>query len=378
MKKKYIFVQFFSFFLLVFSFTTASDCVPSVGIGEVTITDNYTSAKEEAIARAKWDAITKAFGEDINVKEVMENFQLLDQVVVKKIGGFVKDIKVLNEEIYQDPQNHKKYLKVEIETCVYPKKAEEALALLTKNTSINIIFITEKDGRFVLDEANPVSTQFVQSLIDQGFQIYDLTSHLSYRQIRKIESSIKNGNLIYLKNLLSKNFAGALIIGKIYFKNVSQIGQDIGYGITNTFSVVKAFADYYLVTKDKNNLRILASGNVSSKGIGLNTEIAKQKALSKLSQELTDDILEKIDNYLLFKQTNVIIVVEDLNSVSKNFEIRNKLQKLPWVESVDIIGKGKFKVKYLENPIYLANSLEKIYNYKVVEFSPTKIIISLN
>jgi len=344
-------------------------CIKSTGTGEAAIIKDYSSAKMEAFARAKWDAIEKALGTDIQVKSVVENFKLLDEVILKDIKGFIKDVKVLDEKNFGDA------VQITISGCVYPREAEKALSLLSKNTAFNILFIVEKNGSVESDEMNPVSANLINILNEQGFEVYDFAGDPNIDPY-KVEKAISQKRFITLRNIFSQNLAGATIIGKIRFIPKTKGGQDIGYGIKSGFNVVLAQAQYYLLTKDKGRVRILASGSVKAKGTAPNVEDAENKAMEALSEVLADDILKKIDKYLASKRKVITVQIEGVQSVSDNFEIKSELQKLPWVRSVEDIGIGKFKVVYLENPAYLANAVESILGYKIEYFSPTKIILS--
>ncbi|RMD46835.1 MAG: hypothetical protein D6834_01860, partial [Aquificota bacterium] len=112
-------------------------CISSTGTGEASITTDYASAKMEAFARAKWDALEKALGTQVNVKSVVENFKLLDEVITKDVKGFIRNVKIINEENYGD------YVRITIKGCVYPQQAEKALSLLTKNTAFNVLLIVQ-------------------------------------------------------------------------------------------------------------------------------------------------------------------------------------------------------------------------------------------
>lgn len=369
---RYILVLFFIF--ITFNFTKATEtpkCIPAIGVGEAMITKDYLSAKSEAIMRAKWDAIEKALGTDIQVKDIVENFKLLDEVILKDIKGFIKDMKIVKEE------NFGNFIRVYIKTCVYPKKAEETLALLTRETAISILFLIEDKGQIYIDKSNPLIISLTKELLNQGFQIYDLSKSRKISP-KNIKSSIDSRNLSYLEYILKKSLSKALVIGKVNFITLSKAGQNIGYGIKSSLYFIRAYANYYIFIKNKEYVKILASGIVSSKGFGFTEEAAKQKALLRLSELLTNEIMRNLNKYTLFKYNVITLIVEDVYSVSENFKIKEKLQKLPWVKSVVDLGIGKFKVEYLENPIYLANALENNLHYKVKEFSPTKIVIEVN
>jgi hypothetical protein len=99
--------------------------------------------------------------------------------------------------------------------------------------------------------------------------------------------------------------------------------------------------------------------------------------MKELSPKLADDILQKIYKYMNLKRKIITVEFDGIKSVSQNFEIKEQLQKLAWVKSVEDIGIGKFKVEYFENPIYLANAIESILHYRIEEFSPIKIKASI-
>ena len=362
----------FLLFLILASFSIASvKCIKTTGIGEATIYgEDIASAKQEALARAKWNAIEKVLGIRTSVETIIENFKLLDEVVKTEVGGFIKDIKILKEEVFPD------YVRVQISGCVYPKEAEKAISLISRDTAFSVMILTKRPNGIEFEEMNPVTAELINILNEQGFKVYDFAGYPNVNP-EKIERIIAKRKFITLRAYMSKVLSGALIVGKVELAPSTKAGQDIGYGIRSPFYVVTARLTYFLLTKDNERMRIVASGSLSAIGRALNIDDAGYNAMKKLAKELGSDIMGKIEKYMTIKRKTVTVIVKGVKSTYDNFEIKKRLQRIPWVQAVEDIGLGKFKVVYLEKTIYLANSIERIPFLKLVRFSPTEIVAKL-
>ncbi len=346
-------------------------CIPSTGIGEASVIDgDFASAKAEALARAKWDAIEKALGVTTSVKTIVHNFKLLDEVIKNEVGGFIKDVKVLKEETYAD------MVRVKVTGCVYPKEAEKAISLISRDTAFSVIILTDDQGRVELDEMNPVTTELVNILNQQGFKVYDFAGDPNVNPY-DIEKIISQRRFILLRAYMSRVLSGAMIVGKVKLIPSTRMGQDIGYGIRATFNVVTARLTYYLLTWDGTGVRIVASGSLSAQGRGINIEDAKFKAMEALARRLGGDIVGKLDRFLAYKRKVVSVEVKGVRSTEDNFRIKGRLQRIPWVESVEDVGIGRFRVVYLDNTVYLANAIERIPELRLINFTPTEIYAEL-
>ncbi len=342
-------------------------CINSVGIGEASvIKGDRASAKVEAIAKAKWDAIEKALGVTTSVKTIVQNFKLLDEVIKNEVGGFIKDVKVIKEENFED------MVRVQIKGCVYPKEAEKALSLVSRDTAFSVIVITKRPGIVELDEMNPVTTELINILNQQGFKVYDFAGNPNVNPY-DIEKIIAQRRFIALRAYMSRVLSGAIVVGKVELIPSTRTGQDIGYGIRATFNVVTARLNYFLLTHDRGGLRIIASGSLSAMGRAPHIEDANFKAMEALAQKLGSDMLGKIERYMASKRKYVTVVVKGIKSTTQNFAIKEKLQRIPWVQSVEDMGLGKFRVNYLENTVYLANAIERIPELQLIEFSATEV-----
>ncbi|RLJ70413.1 lectin-like protein [Hydrogenivirga caldilitoris] len=342
-------------------------CIESVGVGEASVIGgDRASAKAEALARAKWDAIEKALGVTTSVKTIVQNFQLLDEVIKNQVGGFIKDVKVLQEENFAD------MVRVKVRGCVYPEEAERALSLISSDTAFSVMVIVKNPSGVELDEMNPVTTELVNILNQQGFKVYDFAGNPNVNPY-DVEQIVAQKRFILLRAYMSRALSGAMVVGKVELVPSTQTGQDIGYGIRATFNVVTARLNYYLLARDADGLRIVASGSLSAMGRAPNLQDANYKAMEALAQKLGSDIMGKIERYRASKKKVVTVVVKGVKSTSQNFEIKEKLQRVPWVESVEDLGLGKFKVTYLENTVYLANAIERMPELKLIRFSPTEV-----
>ncbi len=351
----------FLLFLLNLTFP-GEKCIESVGVGEASVINgDRASAKAEAFARAKWDAIEKALGVRTSVKTVIHNFRLLDEVIKNEVRGFIKDVKILEEKHYQDA------VVIKIKGCVYPLEAEKALSLISRDTAFIVIFLVDWGYGSSLDEMNPVTVEVINLLNQQGFKVYDFAGNPEINPY-ELERVISQRRFITLRNYMSRYLSGAVIIGKITFTKRTSAGQDIGYGIRSPFNVINAHLNYYFLVRDPRGVRILASGYVSSEATALNEEEAKYRALRTLAQKTVNDIMQKVERYMVYKRKNVDVIVEGVEKTSENFAIKERLQRIPWVESVEDAGLGRFRVVYLENTIYLANAIERIPELELIEF----------
>ncbi|WP_457600736.1 hypothetical protein [Hydrogenivirga sp.] len=342
-------------------------CIESVGVGEASVIGgDRASAKAEALARAKWDAIEKALGVTTSVKTIVQNFRLLDEVIKNEVGGFIRNVKVIGEENFAD------MVRVKVKGCVYPKEAEKALSFISRDTAFSVIIVTKRPGVVELDEMNPVTTELVNILNQQGFKVYDFAGNPNVNPY-DIESIIAQRRFIALRAYMSRVLSGAMIVGKVELIPSTRTGQDIGYGISAPFNVVTARLNYYLLARDNQGLRIVASGSLSAQGRAPNLDDAGYRAMEALARRLGADIMGKLDRYMASKRKVVTVVVRGVRSTRQNFAIKEKLQRVPWVQSVEDLGLGKFRVNYLENTVYLANAIERIPELKLIRFSPTEV-----
>ncbi len=347
--------------------TGRTKCIESVGVGEASVIGgDRASAKMEALARAKWDAIEKALGVTTSVKTIVQNFRLLDEVIKNEVGGFIRNLKVLKEENFAD------MVRVKVKGCVYPKEAEKALSFISRDTAFSVIIVTKKPDVVELDEMNPVTTELVNILNQQGFKVYDFAGNPNVNPY-DIENIIAQRRFIALRAYMSRVLSGAMVVGKVELIPSTKTGQDIGYGIRATFNVVTARLNYYLLARDNQGLRIVASGSLSALGRAPNLRDAQYRAMEALAKRLGSDIMGKLEKYMASKRKVVTVVVRGVRSTRQNFAIKDKLQRVPWVQSVEDLGLGKFRVNYLENTIYLANAIERMPELKLIRFSPTEV-----
>ena len=342
-------------------------CIPSTGVGEASVIGgDRGSAKAEALARAKWDAIEKALGVTTSVKTIVQNFRLLDEVIKNEVGGFIKDVKVVGEENFAD------MVRIKVRGCVYPNEAERALSFISRDTAFSVIVVTKKPGTVELDEMNPVTTELVNILNQQGLKVYDFAGNPNVNPY-DIESIIAQRRFIALRAYMSRVLSGAMVVGKVELIPSTRTGQDIGYGISAPFNVVTARLNYYLLARDNQGLRIVASGSLSAQGRGPHIDDAGYRAMEALAKRLGSDIMGKLERYMASKRKVVTVVVRGVRSTRQNFAIKEKLQRVPWVQSVEDLGLGRFKVNYLENTVYLANAIERIPELQLIRFSPTEV-----
>lgn len=363
----------------------APTCVDSEGEAVINKED-VPSARTEAIARAKWAAIEQAVGVQVKAQSVVQNMALVDDAVSKEVRGVVSGFKVLSEE------NKGSSLAVRINACIEPTKAQDALSSLALNNSIAVFLPAKKPeviaernvktknaqrthvvARDVQDETNPLSETVIGKLAEQGFTVVDVAPTQAV-DAAEIEQALKSGNYMVLRSLMYKFLSNMMLIGKVDYTISTKKGEDIGYGVSMPFNNVTVRLTYRLVTRGPGGKNIiLAAGTEEARAMSGNVEDATAKGLKALGEKFAPKMLDKVSEYIKGLSKKVRVKVAGVSDLPGNFEVKDALQNIAWVTSVEEKGVGEFVVSYPENPVYLANSIAQKGGFKIDSFSTYSI-----
>lgn len=344
-------------------------CVESEGEAAIIGTD-IPSAKTEAISRAKWAAVEQVAGVEINSRTIVENAALLDDIISSQARGVVTSHRLLREQKTSDS------IKVRVTACVEPAQARDAVSPLALNSAV-VAFVPSrqlgssgKDARY--DDTTSFSEALNNALIQKGFTVRDLAGGTAIKGA-DLDKALKGGNFIALRSLAYRYQSNTILIGRIEPTVSTNRGEDVGYGISMPFTKVTVRLTYRLLTRDsRGELTILAAGSEDAVGLAPAVADAHAVALKNLSDKAVPIIMEKINQRIKELANKVLVTVEGVKSPEETFNLRDSLQRITWVGTIEDIGLGQFRLTFPENPLYLANGLTQ-RGFKVVSYSKDAI-----
>ena len=336
------------------------------------VNDDIPSAKLEAIARAKWSAIEEVVDTEIKLRSFAQNFTLLEDVIKTKDDGVVNSYKVINQK------NDKDSINVKIKACVDAVKAREAVSQLGLNSSIAVFIPARKPGRSgdEFEETNILSETLISILTEQNYTVVDVAPTQAI-DAAEIEKAIHSNSTLNLRSMTYKFLSNLIIIGKVDYTISAKKGENTGHGISMPLNNVTVRLTYRIIAKNNKtgNMEILTAGTEEAKELANDVEAAAGEAMKELAQNLAPAILDKISQYIKINTKKVAIKVNDLDDIDTVREIKETLQSIVWVSDVEEKQMGDFVVSYPENTFYLANSIEQKSDFKVVNISPSSIVL---
>ncbi len=341
-------------------------CLDSEGEA-LLVNGDIPAARVEAVARAKWSAIEQTAGVSVKAETVLQNFALVDDAVTKRIKGIVSGHKIISETVENN------ICKVRISACIEPADAGEALASLSLNNSIAVFIPAYKprDSKTsaTLEETNILSETLIGKIAEQGYTVVDATP-TGKSDAALVDKAIKSGNFTTLRSKMYRSMSNLLLIGKADYTVSTKKGEAVGYGINMPFQKVTVRMTYRLVTREPSGkMIILAAGSQEAEGLANSTEDAAAIGLKRLAEKLAPVVIEKISKYIKGVSRRIVVDVQGINDISTSFSVKEVLQGISWVASVEEKGLGEFVVSYPENSIYLANSLEQKGIFRVNRFT---------
>lgn len=331
--------------------------------GEAAIFEgDIPSARLDAIARAKWDAIEKTVGVEVKSLTIVHDAALMDETIKKKVGGSVRDFKIQGEGQKND------IYWVKISASVIPASAKEAIIELARNTSVTV-FIPARFPDGDIEESNPFAEGVINNLASQGYQVYDVAGSEHTLTANQIEQAMKSNNFLSLRGLVYKYLSNVILIGKIDTTVTGEEGKDIGGGMKLPYNVVTARLTYRLIAgKGSGPRQIIASGYEQDKGAGATIKDAAFSAVDSLREKASQKINNAVAKHLQESNKKVKVLIENVTDVGTNLSIKEFLQGISWATGVKENGLGEFNVEYPEETIYLAASLSKRKGLKIINF----------
>jgi len=345
-------------------------CVDAAGEA-IIVKNDIPSARIEAVARAKWDAIEKVVGTETKASSLVQNFVLVDDAIKTQVAGVIRSFKLLGQDTNQD------IIAVRINACVEPVKAREAVASLALNNSVAVFITAKKIAPTALDsyaDTNIFSESLIGKLTDQGYQVIDVAPTQAL-DAADIDRAVMTGSTLAVRSLMYKFLSNVLIIGTIEHTLSARRGEQIGYGIVMPFNSVTARLNYRIVAKNAKTgqMEILSAGVGQGRGMAPHQDDALARAAADLYQKIHHEILDRVARYARGITKKVSIKVEQVSDLDTSLEIKGILQNLVWVTEVQERRMGEFVVSYPENTMYLANSLQQKGMFKILDFSPYTI-----
>lgn len=354
---------------LVFSSVSFADVrVKAIGEADI-INGDKTSARLIAVARAKWAALESVAGAKIKSDTVLQNAVLVDESIKTEVDGVIKSFDVIGEE--EDGSIYR----VQISADVEKTKAEAALGLVSRNTSVAVMLpVVFPDGR--VEEFTAFSEAVISGLSMRDMEVTDMTSAEGF-DIAEIEKAIKTNDYNELRSVAVKNLSNTILIGKVETAVTAREGIDIGYGVSLPFNIVTGRLTYRLVTEKHGSRAVLASGYIPVRGQGTTVEDATFRMTENLrdsaSAALVSIVLEKIKG-VNSRLVNVRIMGS--TSPERLLELKALLTHTSWVLEVRDVNASTLSVTYPEKTLYLAASMDGRSGFKVEKYSDYELVIS--
>ena len=365
-------------------------CLETKGAAAI-LNNDLASAKLEASARARWEAIEKAGGVEVRSQTLVENSSLLDDLISVKARGTITSSETVAEKRESDLYT------VTVKTCVEPAKATDVVASLALNNSV-AVFVPARKPRSIQEsesttvtngvrsrqsnvktteeqeETNVFSETLIGKLVDQGYKVTDLALNHGV-DTEGVEKAMKSGNLLTMRSLVTKFMTNVVLVGKVDYTVSQRKGEDIGYEVEMPYNRVTVRLSYRLLRNDPESggMVILGAGTAEAKGSAGSIEDAAADGLQQLTEKEVPALMERFAKHVKGVSRKITVKVEGLDGLEGTFDAKRMLNGITWVSDVEAVGLNEYLVTYPENSIYLANSLSRQPKLKLTDYSPYQI-----
>lgn len=259
------------------------------GEGVVGFTDPARS-RGDAIEAAQRDAVEKAVGVMIESESTMQNYNLVKDEVLSRSKGFIRTYNVVKEG--RDRELYKVVIDAVVVKAAFVKDMDEAIENLYQRVGKPrvMVVIKEKylDKKGKVDEEVSANKQGISEreirkiLIKRGFTFIDARAAAG---MSLMKVALRGEEVARSKAVQAARTSRAEIV---ILGNASV--QD--KGVVSSFHVAQA--DLALDVLRVDSGRVMASEVISQRGLQINANTARVKALQAAAAEITPKLMEQV------------------------------------------------------------------------------------
>jgi len=342
--------------------------VPAMGQAAI-VSGNVSGAKKSALEDAKRAAVEQV-GSEVVSETVVENFELVKDVIVTRLAGYVKSFKTTAESCTADSCS----ISIEAQVSAGQIKDDAALIYKEMDKPRVMVLIPETSPSGEVEIKSSVAENTVMEYFkSKGFELVDRSQALANIEADKLRAAA-SGDTKTATMLGSRAGAEVIVVGTANTGAPESI-RGILYASTPTISVRGL---------NTANAAVYATATEVGKGQGGTPDQAQKTALQDTSAKIGKDIFGKIVqawNHEKLNGTPIEVVVSGVNS----FTSLNQLKKnLTGVEGVKEVVQREFAAPSATLTVYFlgdANRLAELMDLKklgeVTGVTPGKITFKM-
>jgi hypothetical protein len=213
-------------------------------------------------------------------------------------------------------------------------------------------------------------------LVGEKLEVVDLAASGSNISVKQLEHAMDNNNFMELRNIANSFLSGVILVGKVDTTATAKSGKDVGYGVTLPFNIVTGRLTYRLIGDKNGQKLVLASGYVSARGQGPTVEDATYRMMENLRTNVSNQLISLVVEKIKGANSRTIDVVLAGNSeIDRLLDLKNDLNFISWVLSVEDKSTDTLVVRYPEKSLYLAAALENSGKYEIRNLEEYRIVL---
>ena len=325
------------------------------------ISGNILATKEQGVEAAKRNAIEKAIGVWVTGQQIVAQATLIEEKIFSKVGGYIKDYKVLSQDF--DGEFYKTKIWASVKQADIRKQIND-LGLLIQTKTVNnprVVVLIEESVNGSLSNTQTAATVIIAELLSKDYKVVDQEQLDKNKKDDQMLAALR-GDEKAAAYVAAKFDAEIAVIGKLNSTvkpNPSEYLKDTMLANTTlNLKVVKTTTGEALFAVSK-------SGQTWDFTADAVTAKLAAKTAGEASKELSGTIAAK-----LYESASVLITVNGISSLNKLEEFRKAVRYLDGVSDartrdfMEGTAQVELTLKY-GNAQLIAAKLENLKDWKI-------------
>lgn len=309
--------------------------------GDITLmAEGYGLSKNDALLKAKRDAVEKGIGTVLISRTEVKNFELQKDTILSKTVGSVKNYDILQEEKQSD---NTYYVKIKTVVSLANIKADLAalkILLESMDKPRMMVVMQEEDGK-------TAENAILDYLTEKEFDLVDPATVAALMQKGdKLIQQASKGDPVAAARIGASNGAEYVLIGTVKQSLMKS-------NFLNSSGMVSGQAHLTAKVVNCSNAKIIASKSANSAAVHVSEDVAKANATEKAAKKLMDRALfeEIVSSFqdMVNNGISLSVTIRHVENFKTQKAVKKALEELSQVVSVNkrSFGGGQLQLSVL-------------------------------